>query len=162
MAPSRLDYLINPVADGFLFRNWKDCLDLEWKWKNFTRKELACKRSGEFYWHERTFNSLQRTRDVMGPLSVSSAHRDWIHNLKVGGAPKSMHKFIAIDIALKNYDHKKIFITLRRAGFTGFGFYHTFIHVDLGRPRFWFQDDSMLKHWLPIIKNPNNAVDIDL
>ena len=81
---------------------------------------------------------LQAMRDDIGrPLRVLSAHRCGIHNARVGGAPLSQHLKLAVDIALDGHDPVRLRRAAVRAGFTGFGYYRTFLHLDLGRPRQW-------------------------
>jgi len=53
----------------------------------------------------------------------------------VGGAPLSQHLRLAADISLVGHDKRALLLACRRAGFTSFGFYNTFLHIDLGRPR---------------------------
>ena len=148
--------LIHPLGDGVLYSHWTDVLDLDWRWKNFTPQELACSAEGEFYWHERSFDALQKARDAFGqPLTINSAHRSWLHNIAVGGAPKSMHKHVAFDISTRGYGRRllvELLTALRRAGFKGIGYYNSFIHVDLGRGRFWFSSDSAMKKWMPVMR----------
>jgi|TARA_R110001599_G_scaffold225661_2_gene424774 uncharacterized protein YcbK (DUF882 family) len=51
-----------------------------------------------------------------------------------------MHlKGMAADIALLGAGRKGLQQAAIAVGFKGFGYYQTFLHVDLGRPRFWGQ-----------------------
>tara|TARA_R110000824_G_C15194812_1_gene675151 strand:- start:613 stop:786 length:174 start_codon:yes stop_codon:yes gene_type:complete len=43
----------------------------------------------------------------------------------------------AADIAIVGQDKKLIERLAKQVGFTGFGYYRTFLHIDLGRPRWW-------------------------
>jgi len=38
-------------------------------------------------------------------------------------------------------------IAARAAAFTGFGYYNTFIHLDMGRPRFWYGSEKAKREW---------------
>jgi hypothetical protein len=110
------------------------------RWPNFSPSEkfLHCKCCGEFYLDVASLDALQRTRTNVGQaIKLNSGHRCILHNARVGGAPRSMHKLIAFDLALKGHDPKKLLIAARDAGFRGFGFYRTFLHVDMGRKRHW-------------------------
>ena len=120
----------------------------EWNWPNFTPKEMACRHCGE-YFHDRQFmDRLQAARIAADkPLRINSAHRCWRHNLAVGGAPRSMHKQIAADISLRGHNRHELLATCRGAGFTGFGFYQTFLHVDCGRSRHWFSSSTAKEAW---------------
>jgi len=145
------------LSDGVLYSHWTDALDLDWPWKDFIPVELSCKRDGEFYLHRRSFNALQSARDILGrPMYVNSGHRSWLHNIAVGGVPLSSHRFFAGDISLVGFADMlaRLYQTLRTVGFTGFGFYNTFIHVDMGRGRFWFGSDSAKAMWMPIMRQP--------
>jgi len=72
------------------------------------------------------------------PLIVLSAFRSPYHNAFVGGAVFSLHlKALAIDLSIVKQDKKLMEQIAKEEGFTGFGYYRTFLHIDLGRPRFW-------------------------
>lgn len=110
-----------------------------WRWRNFTRNELACKGTGTFVMNEVALDKLQAMRDIVGkPFNITSAYRSPEHNKKVGGAPQSMHlQGRAFDISTQNHDKQELYDAAVQAGFTGFGFYKTFLHVDDGKPRSW-------------------------
>lgn len=140
------------LSDGILYSHWSDVRSLPWVWRNFTPKELSSNGSGEFYWHKRTFDAVQRARDILGhPLYVNSAHRDWLYNIAVGGAPLSAHLFIALDISTRGQDRARIYHALLKAGFKSFGFYESFIHVDLRPGRRWYGSQTARKIWAPIL-----------
>jgi hypothetical protein len=108
------------------------------RWPNFSAKELACPHCGEYYHDTRMLDAIQAVRSSLGkPLRINSAHRCALHNARVGGAPLSQHKKIAFDISLHGHDREALKAACREAGFTGFGHYGTFLHVDMGRPRWW-------------------------
>jgi len=72
------------------------------------------------------------------PLTVLSAFRSPYHNAFVGGAVFSLHlKALAVDLSVVGQDKKSIERIAKEEGFTGFGYYRTFLHIDLGRPRTW-------------------------
>jgi hypothetical protein len=113
-----------------------------WEWQNFSLKTdvmLACPCCGEFYFDTESLNKLQIARNIIDkPLLINSGHRCGIYNALIGGAALSMHKKIAFDISLFQHDRQHIIRGFRAAGFRGFGFYQTFLHVDNGRPRYWY------------------------
>lgn len=112
---------------------------MSWPYVNFSIQEIACPCCGDVYCDPKSMATLQRARTLAKvPFKINSAHRCVIHNANVGGAPRSMHKKLAFDISVVGRDRHKILKACREAGFTGFGYYHTFLHVDLGRPRFWY------------------------
>lgn len=109
------------------------------RWPNFARREFACRASGEYYHWPDFLDRLQAARSAIDrPFHIISGHRSYLHNYRVGGAPASEHLRLAVDISLAGHDRHTLRMALREAGFSGFGYYHSFIHIDLGRPRFWF------------------------
>lgn len=143
---------MNPLHGGFLAAGVHDVSRLPWRWTKFEPHEFASKGNGEIYWHEPTFDAIQRTRDILGaPININSAHRDWLHNIAVGGAPRSAHLFIALDVSTRGHDRAVLWKALRLAGFMSAGFYNTFIHCDLRRGRRWYGSLSAKKLWEPIL-----------
>ena len=120
----------------------------EARWPNFSRAELSCRHCGE-YIHDIDFlDALQAVRDHMHrSMRILSAHRCALHNARVGGAPLSQHLGMAVDVALSTHDRRDLVARCREAGFTGFGYYTTFIHLDMGRPRFWYGSEKAKKAW---------------
>lgn len=69
---------------------------------------------------------------------VTSAFRDKSHNRSVGGSANSVHMSgYAIDIRVNASHREDFFLAAQRAGFTGFGIYDSFIHLDCGSRRMW-------------------------
>jgi hypothetical protein len=119
-----------------------------WPWPDFTPAEMACRHCGETFYWARFMQALQDARRAVGrPFHILSAHRCSLHNANIGGAPLSQHLKLAADIALYNHDRHQLYESLSNAGFTGFGFYSTFIHVDLGRKRHWFGSQKTKDLW---------------
>jgi hypothetical protein len=81
-----------------------------WRWPHFSPRELACKCGGKFcdgaYWHDPDFlDALESLRAAVGrPLIVNSGHRCDRWNAEIGGAEHSMHRQIAVDLALNGHD----------------------------------------------------------
>jgi hypothetical protein len=118
------------------------------RWPNFTPQELSCRHCGELYWWPEAFDAIQAVRQDLGqPVKIFSGHRCLIHNANVGGAPLSMHKRIAFDVALAGHDLENLLRACRQAGFAGTGFYQTFLHVDLGNRRRWWGGEGARKLW---------------
>ncbi len=136
--------------------------DVVWdgaRWPNFTAHELAC-RCGRYcqaeYWHDPGFlDALQALRSRWGrPLVVNSGHRCDLHNAAVGGAPLSAHKKMAVDLStrgLNTAERGQLLGLARAEGFTGFGFYSTWLHLDRGRPRYWFSGKGGRARWQSLI-----------
>jgi zinc D-Ala-D-Ala carboxypeptidase len=110
-----------------------------WPWQFFTPKEVACRGTGRLSISCNLMGKLDLLRSRFGsPLNISSAFRSPYHNAKVGGAPRSMHLFgLAADIPIVGKDKNLIKRLAKDLGFAGFGYYRTFMHIDLGRKREW-------------------------
>jgi len=127
----------------------QDALAETWRWPNFAIEELACKCAGRFcdgeYWHAPDFlDPLQKLRDQIGQaLIVVSAHRCPQWNACVGGAPRSQHKRLAVDISLSGHDRETLRAQATRLGFNGLGLARTFLHLDRRtRSATWFYRGS--------------------
>ena len=110
-----------------------------WPWQYWTPQEIACKDTGAVLVVPEFLNALDVVRGVIGcPLYLLSAFRSPYHNAVVGGAAQSRHLFgDAGDLIVIGLDKFRLENIARQAGFTGFGYYKTFLHIDLGRKRFW-------------------------
>jgi len=91
---------------------------------------------------EDALKTLQELRDAFdAPLKINSAFRCPKHNEEVGGKPSSQHlEGTAFDISTRGMDlETKLSLQeiAEEVGFTGFGYYNTFLHVDKGRARTW-------------------------
>ena len=74
---------------------------------------------------------------MQAPLIINSAARCPLHNVKVGGAPRSQHRATranpstAFDISLHGLNKEDLIEAAKFAGFKGFGInYNSFLHVD--------------------------------
>lgn len=118
----------------------------DWRWPDFHPRELTCTCpqhapterfcDGE-YWHDLEFmDALQTLRSLIGePFVINSGHRCLGRNRFVGGARKSQHLAIAVDISLDTITNReRLYREAQDLGFTGIGRYITFIHLDR-RPR---------------------------
>lgn len=126
-----------------------------WAWPNFSlRDEIASNGNGAVIVDPETLDMAESMRAIyarkMGkimPLNVTSGYRDPAYNQKIGGGKNSMHlEGKALDISTNGHDRRALYAAAKEAGFTGFGFYNTFIHVDTGRPRFW-EGSKGVKSW---------------
>lgn len=120
-----------------------------WRWPHFTARELACRCGGRFcqgeYWHDPGFlDVLEALRAAAGrPLVINSGHRCELWNAHVGGVAKSMHRTIAVDIALAGQDRQALLAAAERLGFTGFGLARNFLHLDRRAvPARWYYSGS--------------------
>lgn len=111
-----------------------------WRWKNFTPKEIACKGDGLIVVNETAMDRLQKFRELANtPVIINSGYRSVAYNKRVGGAPKSQHlQGKAFDIQItEKLTRETIHKLAKLAGFTGFGDYNTFVHIDIGPARYW-------------------------
>ena len=127
-----------------IMHHYSDPRPAYWPWSFFVPRELASKGNGAIQIKYAALDRLQSLRAEWGqPLHLTSAYRDPAHNARVGGAPLSEHKAGgAFDVRVVGWNDtdKHGFKELALAhGFTGFGGYSTFIHIDIGRPRKWGQ-----------------------
>ena len=120
------------------FRHFRDVPARDWRWKNFSPAEIACRGTGQLKLHPEAMDKL---RDMLGkPLIIRSAYRSPEHNRNVGGATRSKHMDgTAFDIAMSNHDPAAFEAAARAVGFLGFGYYPRsgFMHIDLGPARVW-------------------------
>lgn len=123
-----------------IYKHWSEAPQDARRWPNFPFNELACRCCGEFYYCPETMDRIQRARFFAGrPIFINSGHRCALHNARVGGAPLSEHKKIALDCSIRGYEGEleRLLYSLKQAGFTTFGFYGTFVHTDIRQSRFW-------------------------
>lgn len=131
-----LDYLKKAPLGGLLTLQDLDNWPLQW----FEPSELACKGSGSLKLDLRSAIRLDWLREKLGrPVVVNSAYRSPPYNAKVGGSQNSFHIHgKAFD--LRYYQSSELVDLVEVAlavGFSGFGFYATFLHVDTGPRRSW-------------------------
>jgi len=119
------------------------------RWPHFSPREISCRHCGEICIWPEALDAIERLRMAMAaPLVVNSGHRCALHNARVGGAPLSMHKRLAFDIALNGHDPARLAEAARAAGFRGFGFGNSFLHLDTrGVPARWFYGERSRIKW---------------
>ena len=125
------------------------------RWPHFSRREIACPCCGEICIWPEALDALEALRTAMNaPLHIDSAHRCALHNARVGGAPLSLHKRLAFDIALGGHDPARLLAAARAAGFTGFGFGQTFLHLDKrAHPARWFYGQRSKEQWTSVLSS---------
>lgn len=135
-------------------RHFDDVDPANWRWPNFSPREMASKSDGELKLNIHAMDRLQSLRDALGvPLIVVSAYRSPAHNRRVGGAKRSEHmNGTAFDISMWNHNPHEFEAAARKAGFTGFGFYpdNNFMHIDIGTAREWGNRWPKTETGLPI------------
>ena len=122
------------------FPHFAEVRSADWPWANFKPIEIASRGDGSIRIESDAMDALQELRDRLGTaLRINSAYRDPVHNARVGGAPRSAHKMgLAFDLAIGRHDRHYLYDLAKRTGFAGFGFYRTFLHVDVSRARHWY------------------------
>jgi uncharacterized protein YcbK (DUF882 family) len=124
-----------------VYDHWKEIPSTRsaWPWRYFSPQEMACRGTGQIKVAVTLLNRLDVLRNRFGAaLDVLSGYRSPYHNAVVGGAPLSRHVIgDAVDISTADLDRDYLERLARGEGFTGFGYYETFLHIDLGRPRKW-------------------------
>ena len=131
-----------------------------WRWRYITPREVACKGTGAVRIDTVALDMMTEVREELGlPFLFSSIYRSPLHNARVGGAPLSRHKLSdAFDVKIFNpatdgryhrlggrvraearrlLPRWRLYEVARGVGFTGFGFYRTFLHIDRGPRREW-------------------------
>lgn len=118
------------------------------RWPDFVPAEFACKSSGQYFHDEKFLDKLQALRYLLDkPMRINSGHRSVEHNKSVGGAPKSQHLKIAVDISLTGHDRHEMVALAKNLGFTGIGYGSTFLHLDLrDNPAEWYYPNSK-QYW---------------
>ena len=121
------------------YSNWRHVPAATWRWPNFSPQKLACRGTGSLRVDAEALDKLQALCNTIGkPMVINSAYRSAQHNRAVGGAPRSKHlEGRAFDVSMHNHDRVEFEAAARAAGFTGFGFYPNFMHIDIGHPRSW-------------------------
>ncbi len=123
-----------------VFKHYTDVPPTAWKWPHFKPSEIACRDNGELLINADALDRLEVFRKVVGvPFTPNSAYRSAVYNKLIGGSPNSMHlQGRAFDVPIKpGMTREQIHAAARQAGFTGFGDYNTFVHIDTGPARTW-------------------------
>jgi len=111
--------------------------------KNFSSSELDCKcqyaSCNKTLIDSEHIAKLQKLRDMIGPIKITSGFRCKRHNKNVGGVPTSQHvKGTATDIQHKRLPYQVIADWARKMFCGGIGIYDTFVHIDSrGAARNW-------------------------
>ena len=121
------------------YARWQDVPADAWRWPHFKPSEIACKGDGSLLVDEDALDRLEEVRQRIGkPLYLNSAYRSAAHNKAVGGSPTSQHlKGKAFDVRLQGITRTELLKAAKAAGFTGFGQYDSFVHLDTGPARTW-------------------------
>lgn len=108
--------------------------------KNFSEREFACSCGcGEGVISEKLVTLLQKLRNKVGPITITSGIRCESWNKSVGGAILSRHVprdgvSDAADITLNDRSNRsmaKLYICADLIGFKGKGLYARRVHVDM-------------------------------
>ena len=106
----------------------------EWKeeWKNFVLDEFKCSCCSKVKMDAAIIDLVQNSRNELGPLSITSAYRCPSHNASgsstgEAGPHTTGH---ALDISVKDSQHRKELIDYFATKVTGLGIAKSFIHID--------------------------------
>ena len=102
-------------------------------WVTFSPVEVKCSHCGELKIHEDIMDLLQEARNDLGPLSITSGYRCSEHNNSISSTgPNGPHTTgKAIDISVRDSQHRKQLIEYFAPKVTGLGIAKSFIHIDL-------------------------------
>jgi zinc D-Ala-D-Ala carboxypeptidase len=119
------------------------------RWPHFAPRELACHCCGEMCVWPEALDAIERLRRAMeAPLVINSGHRCALHNARVGGAPLSLHKQLAFDVALGGHEPDQLERAAHASGFRGFGYGNTFLHLDTRvHAARWFYGNRSKAKW---------------
>lgn len=115
--------------------NWQE------DWCNFTPDEFRCKCCKRLEIASELVDLLQKAREELGPLMITSAYRCPDHNSKVSstGISGPHTSGYAVDIHVSNSQHRKQLLSYFADKVTGLGIAKTFIHIDLLKPEDGFE-----------------------
>jgi len=118
---------------------------------HFRSGEFACRHCGVYRVDTSLIDALERLRESVGPIAITSGYRCPTHNARVGGAKSSRH-LISDAADIVTADQVPVMEVLKCATrlFHGVGVYLTrggaaFLHVDMfdGRKNpYWVQDQG--------------------
>ncbi|MCB5270528.1 MAG: D-Ala-D-Ala carboxypeptidase family metallohydrolase [Candidatus Cloacimonetes bacterium] len=98
--------------------------------------EFKCRCNGKYCTDNkissRLISLLNESAKSLGKFPVNSGYRCYLYNAAVGGKSSSYHtRGLAADLAIPKSMQAKACQVFKQLGFKGFGFYNTFLHVDL-------------------------------
>lgn len=134
--------LWDKLVDRFKSLDWQGIEEKDneprWPYRNFTRDEVACKCCGGLVEEPAALERLDQLRVELPGVRINCGYRCPVHNARVGGAPLSQHKLgSAFDISTRGrYSREDVVKAAKSVGFTGFGLYNTFVHVDMAKRTF--------------------------
>jgi len=106
------------------------------RWPNFSFSELACRETGECVVDEVLVDCLQRLRDKVGPVTVTSGYRSSVHSVERAKERPGTHAMgLAVDVACAGKEAFAVLQTALDVGFTGIGVSqkgeNRFLHLDI-------------------------------
>lgn len=120
----------------------------QWRWEYFSRKELACRGSGECRMSPDFMDLLDNLREAYGrKMIITSGYRSPEYNNLVGttGFDGPHTQGIAVDVSVLGRDAYDLIKAALNLGFMGIGISQNgksrFVHLDIMenefRPRVW-------------------------
>jgi uncharacterized protein YcbK (DUF882 family) len=127
---------VAPDVEAHWFAHYSEVPKKLWRWKNFTPREMACRKTGSILVVPRFMDRLQALRTYLKrPLKINSGYRSPEHDRAIGGGgnhPKGR----AADIGIFGDSALDVVIGAEAHGFTGIGVKQhgplqgRFIHLD--------------------------------
>lgn len=128
------------------------------RWPFISPVEIACDHGncklcgGTVFIDEVTLDNFIKMRNLLGKsIKIERGHSCSEHNAAVGGAKKSAHLQLAIDMALGNYDRDVFARAAMDADFRHIGFMKFGLHVDMRSPelaaRYWSYGPTSRDLW---------------
>lgn len=129
----------NPMRSAIHFEKIEFITPGLWPFRYFKPEEIASKGNGSLLADYAALERLDEFRHWLEvPVYVTSAYRDYSHNVYVGSQPTSLHRQgRAFDIWTKHHQPFELAQAAKAFGWSGIGLYETFVHVDTGSPRTW-------------------------
>jgi uncharacterized protein YcbK (DUF882 family) len=117
------------------------------RWPNFKSVELACSATGRCDMQPEFLDKLQRLRNELGPLRITSGYRSPQHPVELKKDVPGAHTYgRAVDVSISGVAAYELLALAKRIGFSGIGIQQRgdgrFVHLDdLGEefhaPRPW-------------------------
>ena len=115
--------------------------DWQEDWCNFTPDEFRCSCCNRLEISSDIMDLLQKARNDLGPLTITSAYRCPSYNSSVSSTGENgPHTTgMAVDIHVSNSQHRKQLIDYFATKVTVLGVAKTFLHIDLLTPELGFE-----------------------
>ena len=135
MPPEVAQYVASDV-EAHWFKHYSEVPKSLWRWKNFTPREMSCRKTGSILVVPSFMDNLQALRTAFKkPLKVNSGYRSPVYDRSIGGGGNHPTGR-AVDIGIFGNDALMLVRASETFGFTGIGIKQhgpierRFIHLD--------------------------------